>query len=193
MNKLEFKIIYKDGKYLFDEKFPNQLNGVITPQEYSMVINGLHSRLKSVSFFIYLLFALVSCLLFLCRLFKLSFVPFITIIIVTSVVDLALIIYCIVFVAYNSNKYRRFIKRLNEQFQGRSISFSSPRILFKFRIHYPKLVVEDIIDNNNINISINDNNNNNDNDNNNNNNIISSINNENNNEISEISPLLKQI
>ncbi|KAM9978225.1 hypothetical protein ACTFIY_011971 [Dictyostelium cf. discoideum] len=141
MNKLEFKIIYKDRKYLFDEKFPNQLNGVITPQEYSVIINGLHSRLK-----------------------------------ITSVIDLALIIYCIVFVAYNSNKYRRFIKLLNEQFQSRSISFSSPRILFKFRIHYPKLAVEDIIDNNNINI--------------NNNNIISSINNENSSEISEISPLL---
>ncbi|KAK5580811.1 hypothetical protein RB653_000835 [Dictyostelium firmibasis] len=181
MNKLEFKIIYRDGKYWFDDQFPNKLNGVITPQEYSMIINGLHSRLKSVSAFVYLLFILVSCLLFLCRLFKLNFVHFLAIVIVTSVVDLVLIIYCITFVAYNSGKYRKFIKSLNDQFQSRSVSFSSPRILFKFRIHYPNATVGDIKNNDGDDNFIGDNIN-----------IISINNDSNNNNVSETSPLLNK-
>ncbi|KAM9991333.1 hypothetical protein ACTFIZ_004725 [Dictyostelium cf. discoideum] len=133
----EYTFIKKGDGYTLDSKFPNQLNGVITQQEYNSIIQGFHSTVKRLPVLLYLVLPVLAFLIFIVRFFGLSFLQFLVVMGVILAFDLGILIFIIVFYIVNKVKFGDFINSLNQQYQHRSISFSSPSFfLFKIKMHY---------------------------------------------------------
>ncbi|KAM9987259.1 hypothetical protein ACTFIY_011654 [Dictyostelium cf. discoideum] len=133
----EYTFIKKGDGYTLDSKFPKQLNGVITQQEFDSIIQQFHSTINRLPVLLYIVLPVLAFLVFIVKFFGLSFIQFLVVMGVILAFDLGILIFIIVFYIVNKVKFGDLIKSLNEQYQHRSISFSSASFfLFKIKMRY---------------------------------------------------------
>ncbi|KAN0043379.1 hypothetical protein ACTA71_011031 [Dictyostelium dimigraforme] len=133
----EYTFIKKSDGYTLDSRFPNQLKGVITPQEFNEIVAGFSSTVRRLPLLVYIILPVLAFLIFIVKFFGLSFVQFLIVMGIILAFDLGILIFIIVFYIINKFRFGDFIESLNQKYQYRSISFSSPSFfLFKIKIHY---------------------------------------------------------
>ncbi|KAM9960929.1 hypothetical protein ACTFIW_010089 [Dictyostelium discoideum] len=133
----EYTFINRGDGYTLDSKFPNQLNGVITHQEFNSIIQEFHSKINRLPVLLYIVLPVLIFLIFIVKFLGLSFLHFLVVMGIILAFDLGILIFIIVFHIVNKVKFGGLIKSLNQQYQYRSISFSSASFfLFKIKMHY---------------------------------------------------------
>ncbi|KAK5576094.1 hypothetical protein RB653_007232 [Dictyostelium firmibasis] len=137
----EYNFIARGDGYTLDSIFPKQLNGVMTPKEFSDILDGFHSKVKRLPPIIYIILPIMALLIFLVRFFSLGFLQFLIIMAILLAIDLVVLIFIIVIYIINKIRFKGLIQSLNDQYQYRSISFYSASLLFfKLKMHYPDFI-----------------------------------------------------
>ncbi|KAN0027522.1 hypothetical protein ACTFIU_010481 [Dictyostelium citrinum] len=134
---MEYTFIKRGDGYTLDSRFPKQLNGIITPQEFNSIVNGFNSTIRRLPLFLYIVLPVLAFLIFIVKFFGLSFLQFLIVMGVILAFDLGILIIIIIFYIVNKVRFGDYIKSLNLEYKYRSISFSSASFfLFKIKMHY---------------------------------------------------------